>query len=115
MNAAMHQIHKELEEAAWVSGATWVTMFIRITVPLLIPSVLSVWVWTAMNSIRELSAAIMLSSPKTTVISVVIWDLWEQGLLPESCVLGVVLIFIMAVIMIVGRVYGFRMGRSGGL
>lgn len=52
--------------------------------PLLVPSLLSVWVWTAMHAVRELSAAIMLSSPGTTVISVVIWDLWEEGMVSET-------------------------------
>jgi iron(III) transport system permease protein len=112
MNAAMHQIHKELEEAAWVSGASWMTMFTRITIPLLIPSVLSVWVWTAMHAVREVSAAIMLSSPKSTVISVIIWDLWEEGMVPETCCLGVLLIVIMAIVMVIGRVYGLKLGKS---
>ena len=115
MNAAMHQIHKELEEAAWVSGASWATMFTRITVPLLIPSLLSVWVWTAMHAIRELSAAIMLTNPKTTVISVIIWDLWREGMVSETCVMGIFLIAAMSVILILGRIYGLRLGRSGGL
>jgi iron(III) transport system permease protein len=115
MNAAMHQIHKELEEAAWISGASWRTMFTRITVPLLMPSVLSVWIWTAMHAIRELSAAIMLSTPKTMVVSMVIWDLWREGYVSETCVMGVILIATMAVILLMGRIYGLRVGKTGGL
>ncbi len=115
MNAAMHQLHKELEEAASVSGASWWTMFTRITLPLLMPSFVSVWVWTAMMSIREVSAALLLSGPRSTVISVVIWDRWIEGGIPQAAALGVVLIAIAAVIMVIGRVYGFRIGRQQAL
>ncbi|MDP2645730.1 MAG: iron ABC transporter permease [Desulfobacterales bacterium] len=114
MNAAMRQIHGELEEAASASGATWSRMFLKITMPLLAPSLVSVWVWTAMHGARELSAAIMLSSPGTTVLSVIIWDLWEEGMVPETCVMGVFLIFFMAIVMILGRIYGFRAGQREG-
>ena len=115
MNAAMHQLHPELEEAASVSGASWWTMFTRITLPLLMPSFIGVWVWTAMMSIREVSAAMLLSGPRSTVLSVVIWDRWIEGGIPQAAALGVVLILFAAIIMIVGRIYGFRLGRRGVL
>ena len=87
--------------------------FIRITIPLLIPSLIGAMLWVAMRSMVELSAAIILSGPKTTVLSVVIWNLWEDGNVPETCVLGVTIMVLMGLILVLGRVYGFRIGRRG--
>jgi len=112
MNAAMHQLHKELEEAASVNGASWWTMFSRITIPLLMPSMVGVWLWTALLSLREVSIPLLLSGPRTSVISVVIWDRWQEGGIPQAAVLGVVLLILGAVIMILGRIFGFKLGRG---
>src|SRR5262249_35073179 len=70
---SMLQIHKELEESAAMSGATWGTTFFRIILPLLKPGLMAGWIYIVIVSIRELSSSILLYSPGTEVVSVVIW------------------------------------------
>jgi iron(III) transport system permease protein len=51
-----------------------------------------------MPSIRELSASILLWTTRTKVISVVIMDFYEEGLLQIVAALGVLLIVITLVV-----------------
>ena len=76
---SMLQIHKELEESAHMSGASWVTTFWRVILPLLKPGLMAGWIYVLIVSIRELSASILLYSPGTEVVATVIWELWENG------------------------------------
>jgi iron(III) transport system permease protein len=108
----MIQIHKELEESAAMCGASWTTTFRRVILPLLKPGLLAGWIYVMIVSIRELSTSILLYSPDTQVISIVIWELWENGQYVELSALGV--LFIISLFMLVmvaqwlGRRYGVR-------
>ena len=83
---SMLQIHKELEESAAMSGASWATTFRRIILPLLKPGLLAGWIYVMIVSIRELSTSILLYSPDTQVISIV--DLGAVGERPVRRALG---------------------------
>jgi iron(III) transport system permease protein len=109
---SMLQIHKELEESAAMSGASWGTTFYRIVLPLLKPGLMAGWIYIVIVSIRELSTSILLYSPGSEVISVLIWELWENGQYVELSALGVM--FIVALFMLVmlaqwvGRKFGVK-------
>src|SRR5258708_3411589 len=89
---SMLQIHKELEESAAMSGASWATTFGRIILPLLKPGLIAGWIYIMIVSIRELSSSILLYSPGTEVLSITIWELWENGQYVELSALGVLFI-----------------------
>jgi len=72
-------IHKELEESATASGATWAQAARNVIVPLMMPALFAAWIYIFLITIRELSIALLLYSPGSEVISVVIWELWENG------------------------------------
>src|SRR5207249_5991267 len=69
---SMLQIHKELEESAAMSGASSTTTFRRVILPLLKPGLIAGWIYIMIVSIRELSSSILLYSPGTEVLSIVI-------------------------------------------
>ena len=109
---SMVQIHKELEESAAMSGASWGTTFRRIILPLLKPGLLAGWIYVMIVSIRELSTSILLYSPDTQVMSIVIWELWENGQYVELSALGVLFIIALFVLVLIaqwlGRKYGVK-------
>src|SRR5882724_2872416 len=109
---SMLQIHKELEESAAMSGASWATTFRRVILPLLKPGLVAGWIYIMIVSIRELSSSILLYSPGTEVLSIVIWELWENGQYVELSALGVMLILGLFVLVLlaqwVGRKFGIR-------
>ncbi len=83
------QLHRELEEAAYASGASWLNCMRRITLPLITPAFLGGWVFVFLLSAKELSMSILLVSPHTPVVSVAIYDLWENGQVNELAALSV--------------------------
>ncbi len=89
-HAGLLQLHRELEEAAYSSGASWLSCFCRITLPLLIPFFFGGWVFVFLLSAKELSMSILLASPRTPVVSVAIYDLWENAQVGELAAFGVV-------------------------
>jgi len=107
---SMLQIHKELEESAAVSGASWGTTFWRIILPLLKPGLVAGWIYVMIVSIRELSSSILLYSPGTEVISIVIWELWENGQYVELSALGVLFILALFVLVMLAQWLGGKMG-----
>ncbi|MDB5883247.1 MAG: sugB 2, partial [Ramlibacter sp.] len=107
---SMMQIHKELEESAAMSGASWGTTFYRIILPLLKPGLLAGWIYIMIVSIRELSSSILLYSPGTEVVSIVIWELWENGQYVELSALGVLFILLLFALVMCAQYIGKKFG-----
>jgi len=78
-HACLLGIHRELEESATASGATWGQVARNIVVPLMMPALFAAWIYIFLITIRELSVALLLYSPGSQVISVTIWEMWENG------------------------------------
>ncbi len=89
--AALMQVHGELEEASQMAGAPWTKTLRRITMPLLAPAMINVFLWVAVHAMQELSMAIMLYNPDTVVVSTMIWSMWQNGRTADAAVLGVLL------------------------
>ncbi len=112
LQSAFRAVHPELEEASRILGATRIRALRDVTAPLLRTSVLATWCFIFVSTIRELSAAIMLFTSETKVVSVLIFDLKESGELGAIAILGLsMLILTFAVIIFVNRIPGF--GSSG--
>ena len=107
---SMLQIHKELEESAEMSGASWLTTFRRIILPLLKPGLVAGWIYIVIVSIRELAASILLYSPGTEVVSIVIWELWENGQYVELSALGVLFIIALFILVMLAQYAGRKFG-----
>jgi iron(III) transport system permease protein len=78
-SATLVQIHPELEESSLSSGANWFQTFKNITLPLLKPGIFAGWVLLFVAFSRELSASVLLYSPRLEVLSVAIYDLLLGG------------------------------------
>ncbi len=89
-HSGLLQLHRELEEAAYASGASWSNCMRRIIFPLLTPSFLGGWVFVFLLSAKELSMSILLVSPQTPVVSVAIYELWENGQVGELAAFSVI-------------------------
>lgn len=103
-NAAIAQVHKELEEAARISGVGRITTLIRITLPLIIPAFAAAWIWVAAHAVRSLSVPLMLAGEKNWTLSVILWNLWdEQNALTMTAALGVIFILAITAMTFAGR------------
>jgi iron(III) transport system permease protein len=79
LNGSLLQIHRELEEAAFVSGLSTFRTAQRVLLPLLRPTLLSVWIWTALLVYRELTVAVFLGVHDNITFPAVIWSYWYAG------------------------------------
>lgn len=79
LNSSMIQIHKELEEAAHVSGLTKGRTVRKIMLPLLRPTLFSVWIWTGLLVYREMTVAVFLVSQDNVTLPAIVWGRWTQG------------------------------------
>ena len=87
-------IHPELEDASRIIGANRLTSLIDVTAPLARSGLIAAWSFIFIGCIRELSASILLFAPKSKVVSVVIFDLKEEGQIGVIAVLGILLLVV---------------------
>ncbi|MBR1236916.1 iron ABC transporter permease [Bradyrhizobium sp. AUGA SZCCT0182] len=107
LQAAFATIHPELEDASRILGATRLQSLRKITAPLLRTGVIATWCFIFIGVMRELSAAIVLFTSQTKVLSVLIYDLNESGDLAAIAVLGIAMLIItFAVVLAVNRIPG---------
>ena len=74
------------------------------------PGLLAGWIYVLIVSVRELSTSILLYSPDTRVVSIIIWELWENGQYVELSALGVLFILALLALVLVARLVGKRYG-----
>ena len=92
--AAFRSLHAELEEAGRILGAGRLRTLKDIVAPLLWSAVISTWCLVFVAAIRELSAAILLFTADTKVLSVLIYDLNETGEPGAIAVVGLTMLLI---------------------
>jgi iron(III) transport system permease protein len=79
LNSSLLQIHRELEEAAFAAGLSVARTAWRVVLPLLRPTLLSIWIWTALLVYRELTVAVFLTSQESITLPAVVWSYWFSG------------------------------------
>jgi iron(III) transport system permease protein len=103
MNGAVIQIHRELEEACYVSGARRFTAVVRVVLPLLMPAFAGGWVLAAAISMKAFSAPLLLGTRKSQVLAVRMWNYWDQGAIPQMAAVGVIFVLMSAPIAVLAR------------
>lgn len=92
IRSGLNQIPVPLEQAARCSGANDWQVVSKITLPLLVPAMLSAWMYIMMMCAKDLSTALLLYTPGEEVLSVVLWQYWESGQVAELAALSVMLL-----------------------
>jgi iron(III) transport system permease protein len=102
------QIHPELEEAAAVAGARRAAGFIRVVLPLLVPALISCWLFIFLLAVRAVSLMLLLTGPDSQVVSVALFDLWNNGQIGEVAALGCIWTAVMTVFSVAFLVFARR-------
>ncbi|MCE3241458.1 MAG: transporter permease subunit [Deltaproteobacteria bacterium] len=88
LSAALLQQHKELEEAARVTGATTVRAVRTVTLPLLFPALLNGWLWAFSATLRDFTFAIFLMTGRNMILPSAMWVLWNVPDISGTAALG---------------------------
>lgn len=106
-NTALIQVSNELPEAARVLGASPLRSFRDVLIPIIRPSILSLWTVLFIFIFMELSVTILLYSPTSQTLPVVLWNYMASGSQTSAFAVAVfqaTLIF--AVLFIANRKFG---------
>jgi len=113
--ASMRSINPEMEEAVRILGGGRLLAIRRVLAPLLKKSLAGAWILVFIPAARELSSAIFLVGPNSRVISVMLFDLSEEGNFEVLAALGTILLVVTLIIAAIGfRIIGrdFMLRRS---
>ncbi|MEJ8570022.1 iron ABC transporter permease [Microbaculum marinum] len=108
MSSALIQLHTELQDAALVSGASWLTSLRTITLPLVWPQFVNGWLWVFAHSARDLTAPLMLLSTTNVVAASALWNMWQFPDLPGTAALSIMLMLALLVIVVPFQIYTAR-------
>ncbi len=111
VRSSLTQISSQLEEAAEVSGAGFVTLFVRITLPLIAPTLVAVFLLAFAATIRDISTIVLIAPPGVRTLSLLMFDYAVSGRFEPSAVLGV----IVALISLAMTMLAYRLGSRRGL
>jgi iron(III) transport system permease protein len=104
-------IHKELDEAAWVHGARWRHVFFKITLPILKPSVGGALFYIFIEAIRNVDVAVLLTAPGKEYGPVTLFEYFRVGQWAEAAAGGVIYLIILIVAVSVAK-FAFKMKFS---
>ena len=104
-------IHKELDEAAWVHGAKWRHVFFKITLPILKPAVGGALFYIFIEAIRNVDVAVLLTSPGREYGPVTLFEYFRVGQWAEAAAGGVIYLIILIMAVSIAK-FAFKMKFS---
>jgi iron(III) transport system permease protein len=107
------QVDKDLEDSAVMHGASRARAVARITLPLMRVGITSTFLLLLMLSMRELTVPLFLFTTDTRLLSIVIFDNFENGVLQSSAALSLLYCVVIFVLAALAQRYGAKEGASG--
>jgi iron(III) transport system permease protein len=98
LSTSLMQIHRELEEAAWICGKGLVGTIRTIVLPLARPGVIAAMTLLFILAIRELGSSLFLYTSKTMVMAVLLLDYYEGGNLGITAAFSLIQTLLLAVL-----------------
>ena len=98
LSTSFMQIHRELEEAAWICGRGLLSTIRTIVLPLASPGVIAAMTLLFVLGIRELGSSLFLYTSKTTVMAVLLLDYYEGGNTGKTAAFSLVQTVLLAVL-----------------
>ncbi len=92
--ASISQISRELEESSLMSGADQFETVRRITAPLIAPMVATVFVLSFMSAIKDISTTVLVATPGTQTLPLLMFGYAISGRLEVASVVGVITVLI---------------------
>ena len=99
LSTSFMQIHKELEEAAWISGRGMLSTIATIVLPLARPGVVASMTLLFVLAVRELGSSLFLYTSDSTVMAVLLLDYYEGGNTGKTAAFSLVQTVILGVLL----------------
>ena len=112
LSTSFLQIHRELEEAAWLCGKGMLGSIRTIMLPLARPGVIAAMTLLFVLAIRELGSSLFLYTSNTMVMSVLLLDYYEGGNIGKTAAFSLVQTVLLGVL--IGFANWLSKGESQG-
>jgi iron(III) transport system permease protein len=109
LTTSIQQISGELEEAARVSGAGFATTFRRITLPLIAPMLVSVFMLVFVSTLRDVATVVLLAPANTNTLPLLMFDYANVGRFEAGAVIGVIMSVAALIIVTVASRAGLKL------
>jgi iron(III) transport system permease protein len=109
-NSALIQIHRELDEAAQVSGAGTGGVLRSVLLPLLTPTILYAWIWIALLSFRELTLPVVLATGSNLPFSMLVWSYAQSSSYGRASAAALIMLVLMVPILLIYWLVARRVG-----
>src|SRR5215470_924143 len=109
MTSTIVQLHDDLPQASMVCGASFLTTFRRILLPLLRPGFVAGWIILATIFLREFSTSIFLYSPGAEPLGPLLYHFYVDGNLGPMCSLAIIVSVVCILLIVIAR----RIGSVG--
>lgn len=103
--AGLGQIHRNLEDAAEMCGAGFISRIRSITVPLAAPSVANAWVLAFAYALSNLTLTVILADSGNRTVAVELYTRWNFGDVQTAAALGLLLTAVSAGATLLARRY----------
>ncbi|MEA2324851.1 MAG: putative spermidine/putrescine transport system permease protein [Solirubrobacteraceae bacterium] len=114
VGASLQTVDPALERAAANLGANPLRTFVQITLPLILPGVLSGALFAFVTSLDEVVVAIFLTSPQVTTLPVQIFATLQNYLDPTVAAISTLLLLVTLVVLLVTAVVDRARKTRGG-
>lgn len=106
--ATFLQIGYDIEEAARISGGSWLNTYRRILLPIMAPTILAVALVTFVTAVRDISRIALLAGSANRPLSLLQLDLIRDESLEAAAVVGVVITVMTVVVAIAAQLLSLR-------
>ncbi|MBK9750093.1 MAG: carbohydrate ABC transporter permease [Chloroflexi bacterium] len=110
--AAFQGVDKSLEEAALDVGASQLTVFIRVTLPMVLPALSAALLLTFVNTFYESQGALIVGLPRVVTMPVLMYPLINSNLVVQFGAIVSLVLWVPSVLMLV---FAQRLLRGGYL
>ncbi|CAJ0790830.1 Putative 2-aminoethylphosphonate transport system permease protein PhnV [Ralstonia psammae] len=105
--AALVGFDHSVEQAAYSLGASSLTVFRRMTLPMILPGITGGWLLAFINSFDELTMSIFVVSPATVTLPVRMYMYATESLDPMMAAVSALIVFLtLALMLLLDKVYG---------
>jgi iron(III) transport system permease protein len=106
--ASFMQVGRELEESARVCGANWIVTYVRMLLPLVASTAVTVGMLSFMSAIRDISIPVLLYSANSRPLSILMLEYSFSGEMERGAAIGVLVAGFVLVVTLVVRAIGLR-------
>ena len=109
------QLHPEMEESARMAGASGLRVLQAVTMPLMKTTLIAILVFVMLQSIKELSASVLLYTQKSQVLSVLTWHYMDAGNYQFAAAVGMVQTVMMLLLVVLTRaLFRVKLEKTAG-